>query len=77
MYSYYNSCFLKKGCSYRSNCGIRLHDADLEHSLTKKKIDVHMFFFSFLCSGIPDFALGILKTLIPVCFREVLQLAVY
>ena len=36
-----------------------------------------MFFFSFLCCGIPDLALGILKMLIRVCFRDVLQLAVY
>ena len=56
-----------------------MHDANLEHSLmNEKKIDVHMFFFSFLCSGgIPDLALGILKTLIRVCFRDVLQPAVY
>ena len=73
MYIYLIAAFLKKDCSYRNNCDIRLHDADLEHSLTKKKIDVHMFFFSFLCSGIPDFALGILKMLIRVCFRDVLQ----
>ena len=78
MYSYYNSCFFRKDCSYRKNCGIRLHDADLEHSLMKeKKIDVHMFIFPFLCSGIPDLALGILKMLICVCFRNVLQPAVY
>ena len=37
MYSYYNSCFFKKDCSYRNNCGIRLHDGDLEHSLMKEK----------------------------------------
>ena len=36
-----------------------------------------MFFFPFLCSVIPDLALGILKMLIRVCFRDVLQLAVY
>ena len=36
-----------------------------------------MFFFPFLCSVIPDFDLGILKMLISVCFRDVLQLAVY
>ena len=83
MYSYYNSCFFFKKKSicyrngYRNNCGIRLHDADLEHSLMKeKKIDVHMFFFPFLCSDIPDLALGILKMLICVCFRDVLQPAV-
>ena len=78
MYSYYNSCFFKKDCSYRNNCGIRLHDGDLEHSLMKeKKIDLHMFFFPFLCSAIPDLDLGILKMLIRVCFRDVLQPAVY
>ena len=27
-----------------------------------------MFFFQFLCSGIPDLALGILKMLICVCW---------
>ena len=36
-----------------------------------------MFFFPFLCSGIPDLALEILKMLIRVCFRDVLQPAVY
>ena len=32
-----------------------------------------MFFFPFLCSGIPGLALGILKMLIRVCLRDVLQ----
>ena len=32
-----------------------------------------MFFFSILCCGIPDLALGILRMLIRVCFRDVLQ----
>ena len=36
-----------------------------------------MFFFRFLCTGIPDLALGILKMLIHVCFRDVLQPVVY
>ena len=36
-----------------------------------------MFFFPFLCSAIPDLELRILKMLIRVCFRDVLQLAVY
>ena len=36
-----------------------------------------MFFFSFLCSAIPDLDLGILKMLIRVYFRDVLQPAVY
>ena len=36
-----------------------------------------MLFFQFLCSAIPDLDLGILKMLIRVCFRDVLQLAVY
>ena len=36
-----------------------------------------MLFFPFLCSGIPDLALGILKMLIRVCFCDVLQPAVY
>ena len=48
-----------------------MHDGDLEHCLMeKKKIDVHMIFISFLYSGI-------LKMLIHVCFRDVLQPAVY
>ena len=37
MCSYYNSCFFKKDCSDRNNCGTRLHDGDLEHSLMKEK----------------------------------------
>ena len=28
---------IKKDCSYISNCGIRLHAGDLEHSLMKEK----------------------------------------
>ena len=36
-----------------------------------------MFFFPFLCSGIPDLALGILKMLIGVCFRDGLQPVFY
>ena len=36
-----------------------------------------MFFFPFLCFGIPDLALGTLKMLIRICFRGVLQPAVY
>ena len=36
-----------------------------------------MFLFPFLCSGIPDLALGILKMLTRVCFRDVLQPALY
>ena len=54
-----------------------LHDGDLEHCFTEKKINVHMIFISFLYSGTPDLALGILKMLIHVCFRDVLQPAVY
>ena len=45
--------------------------------MKEKKIDVHMFFFPFLRSGISDLALGTLKMLIRVCFRDVLQPAVY
>ena len=30
------AALLKKDCSYRSNCGIRLHDADLKHNLMKE-----------------------------------------
>ena len=36
-----------------------------------------MFFFTFLCSLIPDLDLGILKMLIRVYFRDALQPAVY
>ena len=43
----------------------------------RKKRDVHMIFYSFLYSGIPDTALGILKMLIRVCFQDLLQPAVY
>ena len=31
-----------------------------------------MLFFPFLCSAIPDLDLAMLKTLIRVCFRDVL-----
>ena len=34
-----------------------------------------MFFFAFVCSAIPGLALGILKMLIRLCFRDALQLA--
>ena len=40
-------------------------------------MDVITFFFPFLCSGIPDLTLGILKMLICVCFRDVLQPVLY
>ena len=60
----------KKNCSYRNSCGIRLHAGNLEHSL-------HMFFFSFLCSAIPNIDVGIVKMLIHVCFRDLLQPGVY
>ena len=36
-----------------------------------------MFFFPFLCSAIRELDLGILKMLIRVCFRDVLQSGVY
>ena len=36
-----------------------------------------MLFFPFLCSTIPDLDLGILKILIRLCFRDVLQPEVY
>ena len=36
-----------------------------------------MFFLPFLCFAIPDLDLGILKMLIRVYFRDVLQPAVY
>ena len=50
---------IKKDCSYRNNYGIRTHDGDLEHSLMKEKKNLHMFFFPFLCSAIPNLDLGI------------------
>ena len=68
MYSYYNSCFYRKDCSYRNNCGIRLHHGDLKQSHERNQIDVHLFFLPFLCSGVPDLALGILKMVIRVQF---------
>ena len=40
-------------------------------------MDAHAFFLPLLCSDIPDLALGVLKMLIRLCFRDVLQLAVY
>ena len=36
-----------------------------------------MFFFSFLCSAIPDLDLGILEMLIRVCFYDALQPGAY
>ena len=68
---------IKKDCSYRNNCSIRLHAGDLEHSLVKEKIRSSYVFLSILCSAIPDLDLGILKKLICVCFHDVLQLPVY
>ena len=35
-----------------------------------------MSFFQFVYSGIPDLALGIIKKLIRVCFRDLLEAAV-
>ena len=41
---------IKKDCSYRNNCSIRLHAGDLEHSLVKEKnkifvcLSVHFMF---------------------------------
>ena len=54
-----------------------LQDADLEQSLKKeKKSYILCSFVHFLCSSIPNLALGILKMLIPLCFCDVLQLVV-
>ena len=36
-----------------------------------------MFFFLFLCAAISDLDLGILKMLIRLCLRDVLQPGVY
>ena len=70
---------ITKGCSYRNNCGFRLHHAgDLQHVVSwKEKIGLHMFLFSVLCSAIPDLDLEVLKMLIRVCFCDVLQPRVY
>ena len=54
-----------------------MRDDELEQFHERKKIDVYMFFSLFLCSGIPNLALGILRMLIHVCFRDALQPAVY
>ena len=77
MCSDYIVAVIKKDCSYKSNYGIRLHDGDLEQSHMKEKIDLHMLFLPFLCSVIRELDLGILKMLIRVCFRDVLQPALY
>ena len=63
MYSYYNSSFFKKDCSYRNNCSIQLHDGDLEHSLMEEKNRCSYVLIPILCSGILDLALEILKML--------------
>ena len=43
------SAFLKQDCSYKNKCGIRLHDANLEHSLMNEKnrcpFDWHSYFY--------------------------------
>ena len=70
MCSYYIAAAIKKDCSYRNKCGIRLHDGDLEHSLMKEKIDLHLFFFPFLCSVIPDLDFGILTLSVPIPDEE-------
>ena len=63
----------EKDCRYRNNCGIRLHAGDLEQPRERKKIGLYMFFLSFLYSALPDLDLEILKMVICVCFRDVLQ----
>ena len=45
--------------------------------MKEKKHKCSDVFFPFLCSGIPDLALRILKMLIRECFCDVLQPAVY
>ena len=55
-----------------------MYAGDLEQSpMKEKEIGLHMFFFSFLCFAIPDLDLRILKMLIRVYFRDVLQQGVY
>ena len=40
---------IKKDCSYKNNCGNRLHAADLEHSLMKEKeLGCHAFVLIFI-----------------------------
>ena len=39
---------IKKGCSYRSNCGIQLHAGDLEHSLMKEKKNMSSYVFPLI-----------------------------
>ena len=46
---------IKTDCNSRNNCGIRLHDGDLEHCFMKeKKLGFHGFLFLFLYSAVPD-----------------------
>ena len=61
MFSYHNSCYFKKECSYRKNCGIRLHDADLEHSLMKKKNRCSYVLLPIFMFGHPKFSFRNLK----------------
>ena len=73
MYSCYNSYFFKKHCCYRNNYGIRLHDGDLEHCLIKEKNRCLYVLLPLKCSDIPGLALGNLKMLTHVCFRDAVQ----
>ena len=44
--------------------------------MMKDKDEVYMFIcssFHFICNGIPNLALGILKMIIPLCLSDVLQ----
>ena len=77
MCSYYNISFLKKDRSYRNKSDIRLHDGDLEHCLMEEKNRCSYDFLLILYSAIPGTVLRILKMLIPVCFRDLLQPAGY
>ena len=55
-----------------------MHDGDLEHSLLKqKKNRCSYVFLPIFMFWHPDLALGILKMLICICFRDLLQPAVY
>ena len=68
---------IKKDCTHSNNCGIQFHDGDLEHILMKqKKRSSYVFlptFMLFFPTVIPDLDLGILKMLIRVSFRDVIQ----
>ena len=79
-YSYNNSGFCKKRTASIEIAVVPdLQDADLEYSRKKEKEtkNVNMFLCPFYISDIPGLTLEILKILIPLCFRDALQPAIY